>query len=321
MPSGPLREQWRSRVDPISSIAGSINRSPPVADCAIFQVMTDLRELFTSIPVAARIVVIAILTLAAHLLVNALKSVSDRMLAPPDTPEASAKRAAARRHPKIATITSLVVSALMFAVYFAAVGLILVQLRVDLTAYFATATVVGLALGFGAQSLVQDVITGLTLIFTDAMDIGDVIEVPGQVGRVQQIGLRFTQLVNFKGQRIFVPNRNIAIISRYRGGAVRAYVDVQIPAAAPEEQVVDLVERIARGMRSQHPAIIISDPEVFGVREVDPGGWRYVRVKFRIWPGQEPLIQDSYRQRVVSAMKELDPDFAPWMVDTTWRVR
>jgi small conductance mechanosensitive channel len=242
------------------------------------------------------------------------------MLAPPDTPEASTKRAVARRYPKIATIMSLTVSALMFAIYFAAVGLIMVQLRVDLTAYFATATVVGLAVGFGSQSLVQDVLTGLTLIFTDAMDIGDVIEVPGQVGRVQEIGLRFTQLVNFKGQRIFVPNRNIAIISRYRGGAMRAYVDVQIPAAAAEEQVVDLVERIARGMRSQHPAIIISDPEVFGVREAEPGGWRYVRVKFRIWPGQEPLIQETYRQRVLAAMKELDVDFAPWMVDITWRV-
>jgi small conductance mechanosensitive channel len=280
--------------------------------------MIDL-DAFEDLPLVARIIIIALLVVLAHLIVRAARAASDRMLAPPDTPEASTKRAVARRYPKIATIMSLTVSALMFAIYFAAVGLIMVQLRVDLTAYFATATVVGLAVGFGSQSLVQDVLTGLTLIFTDAMDIGDVIEVPGQVGRVQEIGLRFTQLVNFKGQRIFVPNRNIAIISRYRGGAMRAYVDVQIPAAA-EDQVTDLVERIARGMRSQHPAIIISDPEVFGVREAESGGWRYVRVKFRIWPGQEPLIQETYRQRVLAAMKELDPDFAAWMVDITWRV-
>lgn len=283
--------------------------------------MNDLLVEFRELPILARIPIIATLAVVAHLVVRAIKSGSDRMLAPADAPSTqAARRAVARSHPKIATVTSLLVSALTFLIYFAAVGLILREIGVDPTAYFATATVLGLAIGFGAQSLVQDVIVGLTLIFTDAMDIGDVVEVPGQVGRVQEIGLRFTTLVNFRGQQIYIPNRSIVLISRYRGGVVRAYVDVQIPDAADPAEVAGLAERIARGMRSQHPAVIISDPEVFGVRRAEPGGWRYVRVKFRIWPGQETLIQDTYRQRIVNALKALNPDFATWMVDITWRV-
>jgi len=275
---------------------------------------------FAALHGAARIAVIAVLAVVAHFAVKGIQSTSDRLLAPAHTPGADAKRAVARRYPKVATITSLVVSALTFVIYFAAVGLILAEFGVNLTTYFATATVLGLAIGFGSQSLVQDVITGLTLIFTDAMDIGDVVEVPGQVGRVQEIGLRFTTLVNFKGQRVYVPNRNIAVISRFRGGVVRAYVDVQIPVEADQSQTLGLCERIAKGMRAQHPAIIIGDPEVFGVREAEPGGWRYVRVKFRIWPGQEQLIQETFKQRVIGAVKELAPAFAPWMVDVTFRV-
>ncbi len=152
------------------------------------------------------------------------------------------------------------------------------------------------------------------------MDIGDVVEVPGQIGRVEEIGLRFTTLVNFKGQRVYVPNRNIGLISRYRGGVVRAYTDIQLPAGLAENEIIALIERIAKGMRTQHPAIILSEPEVFGVREARPGGWRYLRVKFRLWPGQEPLIQETFKQRVITALKELDPNFATWMVDITFRV-
>ncbi len=267
-----------------------------------------------------RILLILVVATMAHFIVQAIRQLGEWMMAPAHAPGVSAKTAFTRGHPKVATVVSLTVSALTFTIYFAAIGFILDELNVSLTAYLATASVLGLAIGFGSQSLVQDVVVGLTLVFTDAMDIGDIVEVPGQIGRVDEIGLRFTTLVNFKGQRVYVPNRNIGLISRYRGGVIRAYTDIQIPKDVDATRVKDVVDRIARGMRAQHPAIILSDPEVFGVREAKPADWSYLRMKFRLWPGQEPLIQETFKQRVIMALKELDPSFAAWMVDITFRV-
>jgi small conductance mechanosensitive channel len=282
--------------------------------------MEGILSWFGNLHGLARIVAIMLVAGLGHFMVRGIRRWGERVMAPAHAPGLTTKMAFTRRYPKLATLTSLTVSALTVTIYFAALGLILDELNVSLTAYVATASVIGLAVGFGSQSLVQDVVVGLTLVFTDAMDIGDVVEVPGQIGRVEEIGLRFTTLVNFKGQRVYVPNRNIAVISQYRGGVVRAYTDIQIPKTSDASRVIDLVDRIARGMRAQHPAIILSDPEVFGVREATPADWSYLRLKFRLWPGQEPLIHETFKQRVVTALKDVDPDFAAWMVDITFRV-
>ncbi len=279
----------------------------------------DLAQLFVELPKALRILVVAVLALLAHLLVRAARRVIERVMAPESPPGAPAAETFARRYPKVATITSLVVSALTFTIYFVAVGLIFAELGVSLAAYLASASVVGLAIAFGSQGLVQDVVIGLTLLFSDAFDVGDMIEVSGQIGRVDDIGLRFTTLVNFHGQRVYVPNRNIMLVGRYRRGCIRAYADVQLPEGSEEAAVVARVEAVAAGLRTQFRSILITDPETFGVFRADPGGWRYLRIKFRVWPGQGALIEQTFRQRALAAMKELDPDYPDWMIAVTYR--
>lgn len=274
----------------------------------------------SELPLGLRIVVLLLLALCAHLLVRGIRKVAETAAAPKGPPGATTAEAFARVYPKFSTVLSLVASAVTFAIYFVAIGLILRELGLSLGAYLASASVVGLAIGFGSQGLVQDVVIGLTLLFSDAFDVGDVIEVSGQIGRVENLGLRFTTLLNFQGQRVFVPNRNIALVGRYRGGCVRAYADVELPEGVAEEEVLERVDELARGMRTQYRSIVISDPEVFGIFRAEPAGWRYVRVKFRIWPGQGALIEQTFRQRVLAAMRTLDPAYADWMVSVVYRV-
>ena len=268
--------------------------------------------------VLASILVIAALAALAQLLVRTVRTGAERALAPAGAEAARTHLAAARRHPKLVTLLSLGASTATFVIWFVAIGLILRRLGIDPTAYFATATVIGLAVGFGSQGLVQDVVIGLTLIFTDAVDVGDMVEVSGQVGRVERVGLRFTTLTNFLGQTVFIPNRNIAVVGRFRRDVVRAYMDVQLPAAASDDTAGRL-HGLARGLRSQHPTAIVSEPELVGIREAEEGGWRFVRLKFRLWPGQQVLIEPGFRQRVVAFMKTVDPDYADWMVTVTLR--
>ncbi|HLU25060.1 MAG TPA: mechanosensitive ion channel domain-containing protein [Longimicrobiales bacterium] len=275
-------------------------------------------EFWSELPHGVRLVLIPVVAIAAHLAVRAVHRLGEWILTPANSPRV-ARELVKRRHPKVATVAGLVVSAVTFALYFFAVGLMLNELGVELKDYLVTATVVGLAVGFGLQGLVQDVVTGLTLIFSDVLDIGDVIEVAGQVGRVEKIGLRFTTLVTFVGATVNVPNRNIAHVSRYRRGMIRAYVDVEVPPSVPEAEVQETVERIARGIRSQYPAVVVTDPESFGVFDAE-GGWRYLRVKFRLWPGQTQVIETAFRQRLLAALKSLDPAYQDWMVSVTYRV-
>jgi moderate conductance mechanosensitive channel len=265
-----------------------------------------------------RLGLIIAIAITVHLAVRLVKALSDRLLTPPITADRAA--AASRRHPKIATVISLVVSTTTFVLWFTAVGLSLGQFGLDLTTYFATATVIGLAVGFGSQGLVQDVVIGLTMIFTDALDIGDTVEVSGQVGRVERMGLRFTTLSNFVGQTIFVPNRNIAVVGRFRRGVVRAYLDVQIPDGVDPQDLAEQLQRLSAAFRAQHAAVVLSDPTISGVRTAGPGGWRYIRLKFRVWPGQQGVVETVFRQRVVAFMRGMDERYADWMAPVSYRV-
>ncbi len=280
----------------------------------------NLIEIYNALPWGIRILLIILFAAGGHFLLRGVRRVSEWIIDPSRTPEVPVKEFFARRHPKIATLTSLVVSALTFVLYFLALGLILKQFNVSLTAYLATASIVGLAVAFGAQGLVQDIVIGLTLLFSDVFDIGDMIEVSGQIGRVEEIGLRFTKIVNLLGQSVYFPNRNIALVGRYRKGAIRAYVDIQMPQGVEDDKVISIVDKIARGMREQFRAILVTDAEIFGIQETGPGGWRYLRIRFRLWPGQNAVIENIFRQRILAEMKSLEASYADWMITVTYRV-
>lgn len=279
--------------------------------------MSSLLEIIRSLPMLPRVLAIFALAVAAHLLVLIIRALSTWLVAPKGTSVMSMMR----RHPKFVTVTTIFVSASTFAIYFAAIGFVLTELGVSLTAYLASASVIGLAVGFGLQGLVQDVVIGLTVIFSDVLDVGDVVDLGGQTGRVERVGLRFTVLVNVHDQRVFVPNRNITQIGRYRGGHVRAFVDLQLPEEASSEEFARMLEPVARALRRQHSALIVAPVEFIGTVETEESGWRFYRIMFKMWPGQGALVEQTFRQRAVAILKQQYPDYADWMVTVTYRVR
>jgi hypothetical protein len=224
--------------------------------------------------------------------------------------------------PKFITLTQLIVSAVTFTIYFLAAGLVLIAVfhfsDTFLKTYLSSAAVVGLALSFGLQGLVQDVVTGITLILSDAIDVGDIVDLSGTIGRVEQIGLRFTKVINFFNQEIFVPNRTIANVARFPHGGVYAYADVQISQQADQEKAATLIREVAQGVWTQFGAIILIEPELSEIERAKPGGWNFMRIQFKVWPGQT-LIETAFRPQMVSAMKSFDPNYADWMVPVTYR--
>jgi small conductance mechanosensitive channel len=264
------------------------------------------------------IAIIVGVALLVHVVVKIIRHVSDWFIF--KSHEKKNPFTFVTEQPKFITLTRLIVSAITFVIYFLAIGFILVEgFHFDLTTYLASASIIGLAISFGSQNLVQDVVTGVTLIFSNAIDVGDLVDLGGVIGRVESIGLRFTKLVNFYNQEIFVPNRNIANVSRFPRGSIDAYADVQIPRQADQAATAKLIDRIAQGTWMQFQAIVLSKPELGDIETANPGGWNFLRVKFTIWPGQGGLIETTFRQQMVNAMKTVDPAYADWMVTVTYR--
>ena len=274
----------------------------------------------TEINPILRILLIVVLTVAAHFSVKAIRRFSQFLLAMKVDRQAASEDSLTRRYPKIATIITILVSAVTFTIYFVAVGMILREFKISLTAYFASATVIGLAVGFGLQGFVQDLVIGLTLIFTDALNIGEVVKLGDEIGKVDNIGLRFTTLINLHGQRILIPNRNIAVISQFRGGCIRAYTDIQLPQGLDEHEISTTLQLIAKGMYQQHKSIILAAPEIFGIKSARDGQWRYMRIKFKLWPGQSKIIEETFTERVVQVLKKTDAEYAAWMITVTYKV-
>jgi small conductance mechanosensitive channel len=268
-----------------------------------------------------RILIIVGTALLAHGSARAIRRASEWLLL--RSHGQKGRLGAATQKPKFDTVTRLVVSSVAFLCYFVAVGLILQEFGFSLTAYLASASVVGLAISFGSQGLVQDIVIGLTLIFWDALDVNDMVEVVGTttsvIGRVEEIGMRFTKVVNFYNQKVFIPNRTIGNVSRFPHGGVDAYADPQLPPATDQPQAVQVIENIAVGMWIQFGAIILAEPIIGKVETAQGGSWSHVRVHFKIWPGQGSLIETTFRQEVVKAMRSLDPTYADWQVPVTYR--
>ncbi len=268
--------------------------------------------------VARRLVLIVVFALIAHLLVKAVTFITERIVAL--TQQRRIRFVA--EQPKFVTLLRLVANTFIWAIYFVAIGLFLEECGINLTAYLASASVVGLAISFGSQGLVQDMVIGLTLIFSDAMDVGDMVEIAGTVvvvGRVQEIGLRFTKVVNLYNQIVFIPNRTVANVSRFPQGGIYAYVDVQFPAKADRQETLRNLRTLTHGLWQQFGGIILSQPTIDAQAIAGEGGWEFARMRLVIWPGQGTLLETTFRQQILRAMKALDPDYADWRVVVTYR--
>ncbi len=151
-----------------------------------------MNALLSNLNYPLRILVILGLIIGLHLMVILVRTLGSRlMLVLPRGTFAKGR-----------SLAGLLTSVAIFVLYFAAVGLVLKEFGVSLTAYLASASVLGLAIGFGSQGLVQDVVTGLTLIFSDLVNVDDMVEISGQTGIVQTIGMRFLVLKNQLGAEV-----------------------------------------------------------------------------------------------------------------------
>ncbi len=190
------------------------------------------------------------------------------------------------------TLYSIILNASKYVVYVIGVGYVLGALGINYTTYLASLSVVGLAIGFGSQDLVKDMVTGLFIIFENQFDVGDVVELAGHVGTVEELGLRMTRLRTLTHQTVVIPNRNISVVTRYAKGRLEAHVDVALSPQAEVESMQALLRAVVTDVRSRfgHALLGFSDPiEIVTL----PSGPHFARLHLSLWPNQQWVIDQQ----------------------------
>jgi moderate conductance mechanosensitive channel len=272
--------------------------------------MRDLLTAFGALEPVWRAVVLVAIALVAHIIVAVAQQITLWF-------SARGSRVRLRRLQSLATLLS---SALLFALYFLIVGLILAEFGVSLAAYLASASVAGLAIAFGSQGLVQDVVTGLTLIFSDLIDVGDLVEVAGQTGVVRGVTMRFVELENSLGGTVFVPNRTISSVTNYPRGYVRCFVDVTLLGdAASRQRMQTAAVRLMSSFAREFPGVSAREPALVGRQKLDSGK-EFLRLKFRVWPNRGGPIETTFRQELEAELKRENPEYQPWMISIAYEI-
>lgn len=165
------------------------------------------------------------------------------------------------------TIGSLIHNLIAYTVNLICIMLILGQVGLNLGPLLAGAGVLGLAIGFGAQSLVKDVITGFFIIFEDQFGVGDVIQIDSFKGTVEEIGIRVTRIKSWTGEVHIIPNGNIKQVTNFSTYNSLAVVDVTIPHHLNIDDATQILKDTVKHVQDLTEDIV-KQPEVLGVQVV-----------------------------------------------------
>lgn len=170
---------------------------------------------------------------------------------------------------RVDTMRVLVNNVVRYTLYFLAILMVLQQFGIDLKPVLVSAGVVGLAVGFGAQSLVRDIITGFFIIFEDQFAVGDVVTINNMTGTVQEIGLRITRVRSWTGEVHIFPNGTINEVTNFSLQNTLAVVDVSIAYEEDLDQIEQVLKEILTVAQAEMPDIV-TEPQLLGVHAFGP---------------------------------------------------
>jgi len=212
---------------------------------------------------------------------------------------ASQTRAAQMREQQTRTLAGLLFSAGTKIVWAIALLTALPEFGINVTPIATLAGLASLALGFGAQNLVRDIITGFYIILEDQYIVGDTIQVGETIGRVEHITLRRTVLRDARGALVTIANGDIRTVSNLNRDWSQAFVDISLAPDAPLEKTLRSLETAAAELRTD-PAwsqALMDGPRILGVQSFDRTATT-VRLQVRTLPNHQDEISRELRRRI-----------------------
>ncbi len=182
--------------------------------------------------------------------------------------------------------------------------LLTVDVFMDIGPILGGAAILGLAVSFGAQSLVKDIITGFFMLIEDQFAVGDVIEVAGLGGSVEEITMRVVKLRDLEGNLHIIPNGEIKAVTNRTRGWSRAVMDVAVAYDSDIDRVLAVVADETRRFADEDrwAALLDGPPEVTGVESLANNAI-VVRALLRTSPGQQWAVAREFRRRIKIRMR------------------
>ena len=202
------------------------------------------------------------------------------------------------------TILKLVQSVISYVVYFSAILAVLSVLNINVAGLLAGAGIAGLAIGFGAQSLVKDVISGFFIIFEDQFGVGDHIRLNNAEGTVVEIGLRTTKVRGSSGEQHIIPNGAIGTVINYSVNDTSTFVDFDIPVTKNIDEVERRVQAYLNTLPDQYKELT-KIPLLMGVQNFTQTN-ATVRIKVETVSMQHNKMARIIRKDLLSLLEEFD---------------
>jgi len=209
------------------------------------------------------------------------------------------------RAQQIKTLAGVITSVAVFIIFFVASLEVLSLLGLNLGPLLASAGIAGLAIGFGAQTLVKDVINGFFILFENQYDIGDIIRVAGVKGTVEAMSMRTTTLRDEDGTVHIVPNSDIQLVSNTTRDWAQFAIRVVVAYQEPSDRIQALLKQVGDDIRHDpdYASDIVSDIQLPGIDRVGNGEAEYlVLVKTR--PTRQYPVSRELRRRIKEVFQQ-----------------
>ncbi len=200
------------------------------------------------------------------------------------------------------TLIKLLENILTYVVYFIAFIMILESMEIEIRALLAGAGILGLAVGFGAQNLVRDIITGFFIIFEDQFSVGDFVRIGTFEGVVDEIGLRTTKIKSFTGELHILPNGSIVEVTNFSLHNSVAIVDVSIAYEGDIVKAERVLEELLQELPDKYEDMV-SIPQLLGVQNLGPSEV-ILRVTSEVRPMRQFHIARMLRKEIKNRLDE-----------------
>jgi small-conductance mechanosensitive channel len=236
----------------------------------------------------------AILIIA--LILNRLLRVLTKLLV---RPAASQSRVAQSREQQTRTLAGVLYSAGSKIVWAVAILTALSEFGINVTPLAALAGLASLALGFGAQNLIRDIITGFYIVMEDQYVVGDTIQVGETLGRVEHVTLRRTVVRDARGALVTISNGDIRTVGNLSRDWSQAFVDIALAPESPVDKTLLALEAAAAELRADPSwsQALVDGPRILGVQSIDRSA-STVRLQVRTVPTRQDEVARELRRRI-----------------------
>lgn len=215
------------------------------------------------------------------------------------------RKAEGENSQRIQTLLPLMRNALRIVLIVMVALIVLSELGLNIAPLLAGAGVIGLAIGFGAQTLVHDIITGVFILLEDSMGVGDVVTLGGHTGTVEKLTIRTIQLRDLEGNVHTLPFSQVSTIQNYSKEYAYSLIDLGVAYREDVDQVMEIMQEVADGMRKDEPfaSNIVSEFEIFGLDRFEDSAV-IVRGRFKTKPLMQWGIRREFNRRIKRVFDE-----------------